>query len=149
MFQLSSVPQASARGEGHMTETTEDDEEPTPTRGQVSVIGELPTMRSTTSALTEANLKSLGSGEDEQAYRKRGLSSASMNSVERAMKTMGYEAEGAAMTSAAVAEAAKTLNGPQPGRRGSAIKAMELQGQAFAPAATEPPRSKSSACSIL
>ena len=67
-------------------------------RGMVSTVGELPTKFI---GLADAKLDDLQSG----VYRKRTLSNASAASVDRALKTLGYEAENAATTSAVVGEA--------------------------------------------
>ena len=93
---------------------------------------------------------------DNASYRKRNLSNASLHSVDNAMKRLGFEAENAAVTSAAVNDLG--VNGRlQPSatanaqRRGSAIKAMEVQGAAFSEpaAAATAEKPKSSACAIL
>ena len=124
----------------------EDAEEPV--RGMVSTIGELPAIGSRSGVLSEENLAAL----DQTSFRKRTLSNSSMHSVDRAMKTLGHEAGDAAVTSAAVNDTNLQPKGRTGDRRGSAIKAMEKQGNAFAeeqPAASTTAKSKSSACVLL
>ncbi len=77
------------------------------TRGMVSTIGDLPTFSSPSkpmSALSEANLRAIDHIDPaaDLAHRRRNLSNVSLSSVDRAMKTLGYEAENAALTSVAV-----------------------------------------------
>ena len=69
----------------------EEPSEEVPTRGMVSTVGDLPSFPK--GGLTTANLAARQVHDGE--FRKRTLSNASQNSVDRSMRTLGYEAEAA------------------------------------------------------